>query len=1089
MAGRSQGARRVTIADIAQRRRRLEGRRLVRAERAARRLRGHARAHPRDRRRARLVPEPRRARAVGGARRRLRARARAPGADARARAVLHGVRLRRRGRAVGALDRADDPARRATSREEIAVYRRWWAERRVDGVHDVDLRVDDPRVAGARRARPAGGRRRRAARGRRLPSVWHDEASPVVEAVRYLGALGHTRIARVAGLGEFEHTVRRTRRLRGGHARARPRRPGRRHRLHAGERRPRDAPAALAARAADRDRLRQRRARRHRPRRRAPDGLLRAGRRLDRRVGRLADLPGRAPAADGDDARHPALRQSRSRGGCSPRSTATAPATSRSRAPSSSRAAAPAPSGRRPEPPVRGARGPYCGGLTLNRISDSVRRRVCDTATKLCGRATQGRTSSPPWIGANFWSRSGGPRMWTRYDRAVVREELAVLAEHGLNVTRSFCYWPDFVPEPGAARRGCSWNGSGISSTRTSSTGSGRSRRSSSATCPARTGTRRGGRAATSTATSGWSSQQAWFAGEIARRFGDHPAVVGWLVSNEMPLYGGPRDRRDEVAAWARLVVQAVRAAGATAADLARRRRLGGRDDRRRQRLLAARARAARRLRRAARLPDGGRRGAPVPDRGVRRASSPAGFGRPGRARGVRRQLRLRRRRARGRVLPAGPAHDAARRRARMARLEQLRLRRPPRRGPVPPPRLRAALRAHRRDGPAEAAARASSRASRGSSRELAPRAGSRFAARRRCSCPSTSSASSRSPRPPTGRTSGRRSCRAYVAAREADLPIALVPRARRHPGPGAALPRAVDEAADGRRARPAGELAHAGATVYLSYFAGSTAEPARARGSPGSTSCSACAHRLRYGLVDPIEDDDGHLRLRRAARRHRAGDAALVRVPPAPRAPARTCRSTRRALASSRSTRTAGRRCSGTRSATARPCSARTRSSTWPRSTPRVNPENTWRLYSALAAAAGVAPAGAGRRPAGARRRRAGRLERPSPSSSTPPATRSRRAGPRGRRRARAPGGRLELGPLAVATLRLSRPERRDDPRRRRGFPATRFGRRPGWCGGGTDRHSRRREGCDRLNALEPLRLAIGALDRRAHRQRGRGT
>ena len=38
--------------------------------------------------------------------------------------------------------------------------------------------------------------------------------------------------------------------------------------------------------------------------------------------------------------------------------------------------------------------------------------------------------------------------MWTHYDAAVVRQELAVLAEHGCNVTRSFCYWPDFVPEP-----------------------------------------------------------------------------------------------------------------------------------------------------------------------------------------------------------------------------------------------------------------------------------------------------------------------------------------------------------------------------------------------------------------------------------------------------------------------------------------------------------------------------------------------------------------------------------------------------------------------------------------------------------------
>ena len=36
--------------------------------------------------------------------------------------------------------------------------------------------------------------------------------------------------------------------------------------------------------------------------------------------------------------------------------------------------------------------------------------------------------------------------MWRTYDDALVREELAVLVAHGLNVTRSFFYWPDFQP-------------------------------------------------------------------------------------------------------------------------------------------------------------------------------------------------------------------------------------------------------------------------------------------------------------------------------------------------------------------------------------------------------------------------------------------------------------------------------------------------------------------------------------------------------------------------------------------------------------------------------------------------------------------
>ena len=56
--------------------------------------------------------------------------------------------------------------------------------------------------------------------------------------------------------------------------------------------------------------------------------------------------------------------------------------------------------------------------------------------------------SKQQWIGANFWSRAGGPRMWLQYRPDIVRQELEVLAEHGCTVTRSFCYWPDFVPEP-----------------------------------------------------------------------------------------------------------------------------------------------------------------------------------------------------------------------------------------------------------------------------------------------------------------------------------------------------------------------------------------------------------------------------------------------------------------------------------------------------------------------------------------------------------------------------------------------------------------------------------------------------------------
>jgi DNA-binding LacI/PurR family transcriptional regulator len=89
---------------------------------------------------------------------------------------------------------------------ELALYRRWWGERRIDGAIVVDLRADDPRVALLEElAMPAvivGGPTGVGS----LPHVWADEAVTVTETVGYLAALGHRRIGRVAGLPELLHT-------------------------------------------------------------------------------------------------------------------------------------------------------------------------------------------------------------------------------------------------------------------------------------------------------------------------------------------------------------------------------------------------------------------------------------------------------------------------------------------------------------------------------------------------------------------------------------------------------------------------------------------------------------------------------------------------------------------------------------------------------------------------------------------------------------------------------------------------------------------------------------------------------------------
>lgn len=153
--------------------------------------------------------------------------------------------------------------------------------------------------------------------------------------------------------------------------------------------------------------------------------------------------------------------------------------------------------------------------------------------------------------------------MWRHYDSAIVRDELAMLADHGCNVTRSFCSWPDFVPEPQQLDEEVLGDfgdfldahvEAGLATLPTLIVGhmSGENRD------PAW----RGGRDLYRDA---WLvSQQAWFVAEIARRFASHPAVAGWILSNEMPLYSGESSVGADVTAWARELVRALRSAGAT---------------------------------------------------------------------------------------------------------------------------------------------------------------------------------------------------------------------------------------------------------------------------------------------------------------------------------------------------------------------------------------------------------------------------------------------------------------------------------------------------------------------------------------------
>lgn len=92
---------------------------------------------------------------------------------------------------------------------ELATYRRWAAEMRVDGLVLLDLVVDDPRPAlVADLGIPAvmlGGHGEDAP----IPSVWVDDHEAMTLALEYLAVLGHTVIGHVSGTPSFQHTVRR----------------------------------------------------------------------------------------------------------------------------------------------------------------------------------------------------------------------------------------------------------------------------------------------------------------------------------------------------------------------------------------------------------------------------------------------------------------------------------------------------------------------------------------------------------------------------------------------------------------------------------------------------------------------------------------------------------------------------------------------------------------------------------------------------------------------------------------------------------------------------------------------------------------
>ncbi|SDJ60336.1 LacI family DNA-binding transcriptional regulator [Streptomyces indicus] len=98
---------------------------------------------------------------------------------------------------------------------ECAVYKRWWAEKRVDGVLVVDPRSEDPRpelldslgLPSVMIGAPAEG-------GRQVSTVWADDSAAMASVLAHLHELGHRHVVHVAGLPGLAHTERRITSLR-----------------------------------------------------------------------------------------------------------------------------------------------------------------------------------------------------------------------------------------------------------------------------------------------------------------------------------------------------------------------------------------------------------------------------------------------------------------------------------------------------------------------------------------------------------------------------------------------------------------------------------------------------------------------------------------------------------------------------------------------------------------------------------------------------------------------------------------------------------------------------------------------------------
>jgi len=160
-------------------------------------------------------------------------------------------------------------------------------------------------------------------------------------------------------------------------------------------------------------------------------------------------------------------------------------------------------------------------------------------------------------VGVNYWARGGGPLMWRHWQPEQVAGELAQMRELGMNVCRSFLWWPDFMPGPYTLDERMLDRLDRFMEL---------CRQAEMLTIPSFFVGHMSGenwdvcwREGRDFYRDPWMlERERWYVQQVAARYREEPAVAGWLLSNEIPLYAGSTSTPAAVS-WVRAMCQSIR--------------------------------------------------------------------------------------------------------------------------------------------------------------------------------------------------------------------------------------------------------------------------------------------------------------------------------------------------------------------------------------------------------------------------------------------------------------------------------------------------------------------------------------------------